>query len=132
MGKPVTLIGVHHTKIMRMWPKASKLLNRSIEMSGGRLSQITVLDGLLNREMQLWLAPEGALVTQIVTYPTGLKVMALLLVGGTMGKWLHLLPKIEAWGRAEGCEVSELGRARKGWVKMLKDYNSMVFMEKRL
>ena len=128
----MSLVGVPFDRVMAAWPEASKLLNRSIEMSGGRLSQITVLDGLLNREMQLWLAPEGAMVTQIVTYPTGIKVMALLLVGGTMSKWLHLLPQVEAWAKAQGCEVSELPRGRKGWVKMLKDYNSMIFMEKRL
>ena len=91
-----------------------------------------MLDGLLNIEMQLWLAPEGAMVTQIVTYPTGMKAMSLLLVGGTMSKWLHLLPQVETWAKTEGCEISELPRGRKGWVKMLKDYNSMIFMEKRL
>ena len=128
----MSLAGVPYDKVLSAWPQASDLLNKSIEMSGGRLSHITVLDGLLNREMQLWLAPEGALVTQIVTYPTGLKVMSLLLVGGIMSEWLHLLPKIEEWARAEGCDVSEMSRGRKGWMKMLKDYNSMVFMEKRL
>ena len=128
----MSLVGVPFDRVMVAWPEASKLLNQSIEMSGGRLSQITVLDALLNREMQLWLAPKGAMVTQIITYPTGLKAMALLLVGGTMNKWLHLLPQVEAWAKTEGCEISELPRGRKGWVKMLKDYNSMVFMEKRL
>jgi hypothetical protein len=126
------LTGVPHNKVLSVWPLASRLLKKSIEISGGRLSHITVLDALLNREMQLWLAPEGAMVTQIVTYPTGLKVVSLLLVGGTMRKWLHLLPQIEEWAKSKGCEVSEMSRGRKGWIKMLKDYNSMVFMEKRL
>jgi len=101
-------------------------------MSGGRLSHITVLDALLHREMQLWLADGGALVTQVVTYPTGMKVVSLLLVGGEMDKWLHLLPEIEFWAKSEGCEVSELPRGRRGWTKILEGYNSMVFMEKRL
>jgi hypothetical protein len=126
------LTGIPHSEVLKVWPHASDLLNKSIEMSGGRLSQATVLDALLNREMQLWLAPEGAMVTQIVTYPTGIKVMLLLLVGGVMEKWLHLLPQVEAWGRSKGCDISELPRGRKGWSKVLKDYNMMVFMEKRL
>jgi hypothetical protein len=126
----MSLVGVPHNKVLSVWPTASKLLNKSIEMSGGRLSHITVLDALLNREMQLWLAPEGAMVTQIVTHPAGLKALLLLLAGGTMG--LHHLPKIEDWARSKGCEVSELPRGRKGWTRVLKGYKTMVFMEKRL
>lgn len=128
----MSLIGVPFNEVLGVWPEASKFLNRSIEMSGGRLSQATVLEALLNRETQLWLAPEGALVTQIATYPTGMKVVILLLVGGTMSKWLHLLPEIEEWARAEGCETSELPRGRKGWSRVLKGWNEMVFMEKEL
>ena len=132
MGCVGELVGVPYDKIRSVWLQASELLDRSIEMSNGRLNHTTVLDGLLNREMQLWLAPEGALVTQIVTYPTGLKTLMLVLVGGEMGKWFHLLPQIEQWGREQGSSISEMPRGRKGWARMLKDYNSMVFMEKRL
>ena len=72
------------------------------------------------------------MVTQIATYPTGLRAVMLLLAGGVMDKWLHFLPEIEAWAVSCGCEISEMPRGRKGWTKILKDYNSMVFMEKRL
>lgn len=126
------LVGIPYDKVLEEWPKASRLLRRSIEMSDGRLSHITVLDALLNREMQLWLAPQGAMVTQVVTYPTGLKVMLLLLVGGVMKSWLHLLPQVEDWAREQGCEMSELPRGRKGWARILKGYGTMVFMEKQL
>ena len=128
----MSLVGVPSDKIVGIWPHAFPLLKRSIEMTNGRLSYITVLGDLVNRDMQLWLAPNGAMVTQIVTYPTGLKALVLVLVGGEMNKWLHFLPEIEKWGKDKGCEVSEMPRGRKGWTKMLKDYNTMIFMEKRL
>ena len=128
----MSLIGVPFNEVLGLWPGASKLLNRAIEMSGGRLSQTTVLEALLNREMQLWLAPEGAMVTQIKTYPTGMKVVILLLVGGTMSKWLHFLPEIEAWAHSLGCSVAEI-EGRKGWARILKDWTeTTVSLERRL
>ena len=124
--------GVPFDLVHTVWEDVRELLIPAMERSGGRLDESSVLKSLLKREMQLWIAPGGAMVTQIATYPTGLKAAILLLAGGEMDKWLHFLPEIEDWARHAGCDVCELPRGRKGWTKMLTEYRTMVFMEKKL
>jgi hypothetical protein len=129
--------GVPASEVPDVWPSIKKFLDKPIELSNGRLSNLSVLDALLEREMQLWLAVDkevlGAMVTQIVTYPTGLKVLSVVLIGGKeMNKWIHLWPQIEEWGKSHGCKVVEIPRGRWGWSRVLKDWNAMTFMEKKI
>lgn len=129
--------GVPSSEVPDVWPVVSKILDPAIKRSGGRLSRASVLEGLLKREMQLWLAVDGeilgAMVTQIATHPTGLKVLVGLLVGGKdLKRWVHLWPHIEDWGRSLGCEVAEMPRGRGGWTRVFKDWNAMTFMEKKI
>lgn len=133
----MNLVGVHSTEVHDHWLTVREILDPAIKRSGGRLSKASVLEGLLNREMQLWLAVDegirGAAVTQIAIHPTGLKVLSALLVSGTgFGKWEHLWDEIEDWARTMGCRKSEIPRGRKGWARRLKGWTEMVFMEKEL
>lgn len=129
--------GVPASEVPDVWPSIKKFLDKPIELSNGRLSNLSVLDALLEREMQLWLAVDkevlGAMVTQIITYSTGLKVLSVVLIGGReMDKWIRFWPLIEEWGRFHGCKIAEIPRGRWGWSRVLKDWNAMTFMEKKI
>lgn len=133
----VRLVGVAAVEVADIWPRVSLILNPAIKRSGGRLSRGSVLEGLLKRDMQLWLAVDqgikGAAVTQICIHPTGMKTLSALLVAGVkFDDWGHLWGKIEDWARERGCEKSEIPRGRRGWKRKLKGWNEMVFMEKDL
>ncbi len=138
VSSSVELLGAPASDVPDVWPGVLDYLKPAIERSGGRLSCESVLKALLKREMQLWIAVEkneilGAMVTQVCVYPTGLKALTVQLIGGgDRRKWLHLWPHIEQWGAERGCGVAEIPRGRKGWVKILKGWNEMVFMEKEL
>ena len=133
----VRLVGVPASDVAAVWPVVFKHLEKPIAMTGGRYSPASVLDALLNKNMQLWIAVEkqvlAALITQIGIYPTGEKALVALLIGGRgVNDWVHLWPQIEQWGRAAGCRYAEIPSGRKGWKKLLKGWNTMTFMEKEL
>ena len=88
------------------------------------------MPGLLERfvrgEWQLWLVwdgtPRAIVGTELYVEMTGLKCcMIRFCTGGGAAEWSHLLGKIEAWARDEGCTYLDM-LARKGWAKHLPDY----------
>ena len=89
------------------------------------MSPATVYSTLCAGGMRLWLIDFeryiGALVTEIVTWPTGLKVARFVLAGGFDSKsWMDLLPFFEEYGRNNGCKILEIS-GRPGWEKRLPD-----------
>ena len=133
----IRLAAVPAGMVQGVWPHVRDILQPAIDRSGGRLDEPSVLDGLLKRDMQLWLALEygisGAAVTQVCVHPTGMKTLSALLVAGKdFHKWSQLWGGIEDWARSKGCARSEIPRGRKGWTKVLKGWDEMTFMEKEL
>ena len=123
--------GIPADRVHMAWPEAREYLLPAIERTGGRLDESSVLSALLKREMQLWMAERGAMVTEVITYRTRLKAAQIVLVGGKMDKWLHLLPVIESWAQSLGCDVIETD-GRKGWSRILDWAETTVHLERRL
>jgi len=63
--------------------------------------------------VQLWPAPNGCLVTEIVTYPR-CKVLNVFLGGGEIGQLADMHEAVIAWGKAMGCTKATI-QGRKGW-----------------
>lgn len=111
------------------WPIAAYLLGDVEQWSAGRYSLPTVKALLAKGAMQLWFAVvDGAAVaaatTQIITYPTGLKVLSFaLLAGEQFPVWAHLVDDFRHFAKQYGCQRIEaitrrgVGRAlvKRGW-----------------
>ena len=71
---------------------------------------------------QFWATEDGAMITRIVTYPSGVKVLDPHAAAGNINAVLgELKPFIEDWARARGCKyVRPAGR--EGWRKTMPDY----------
>ena len=132
----VRVVQVEAVQLPEAWPIAQPFLERAIERSSGRMSPGTVYETLRAGKMRLWLIHLekyiGALVTEIVSWPTGLKVARFVLAGGnTSERWMDLLPFFEEYGRNNGCKILEIS-GRPGWEKRLPDgwHKLAVEMEK--
>ena len=119
----ISVTKVERQEIVAVWPVALPYLEPAIERTSGRLDEATVFKGLVTGELVLWLIVRngllGALVTQIFTWPSGLRVARCLLAGGKdHTDWLDHFHLIEAWARENGCTILEAW-GRPGWEKSL-------------
>lgn len=119
------LVPVPAKDVAEAWPVVVGELRRAIKRADGVMTEETVYEALLSRDMQLWTAwqdgeLQAAAVTQIVSYP-GKKVAAIPLIGGRKrNDWLLFQPQFEEWARANGCDALE-GYARPGWLRVLSN-----------
>lgn len=108
------------------WSRVTPLLAKAVDRTP-KASLTSVLEDLLAEQMHLWLIFEerhllAAFVTEIREYPTGHKIVRVLLLGGEgHERWSHLLAEVEAFARAEGCRGVELV-GRPGWARVFPDY----------
>lgn len=120
-----------------LWAEVRPLLEPAIYWTGGRMSAATVFSGLALAQYQLWLVRGGEVVgaagvTEFRSYPTGLRTLAVLLLGGGgMKSWVHLWPDVEAWARRQGCAKIEIA-GRRGWLRVLGWRETTIDMEKDL
>lgn len=131
---------VERQEVPAIWSIAYPMLEPAIERTNGRLDEATVFKSLLTGELVLWVifkgGPIGSLVTQVFTWPSGLKVARYLLAGGKdHTDWLSNSPVIEAWVKEQGCTILEAW-GRPGWEKSLTKEDgwrrSGVEMEKKI
>ena len=137
-GPSSKLILIHPELIDEIWPQVEKHLDRIAPHSEGELTTEDFHTALLSKDMQLWVAVDdelqvlASMVSQIISYPRK-RVLRILAIGGVdMERWMGHLPAVEDWAMEVGCSSLELW-GRKGWQKMLKDWNdSYVVMTKDL
>lgn len=119
---PTILKGVPAQAVPEIWPHVARLIEIGLARLGGRYTVPQIKLDLIARDKQLWMALdketgdlEGLCITEILTYPSGLKKCnVFLLTGRERARWLAYAPVIEAWAEAEGCSGIEAW-ARKGW-----------------
>ena len=123
---PCSVDLIEPSYVPKVWPYAEPLLRPAIGRTGGRLSSETVYSWLCAGRFQLWMVrpTPTALVTEIRTFPTGLMVFTVLLLGGSDYRdWLWLWPKLEEWAAERGCTKADMA-GRKGWLRVLKDWKA--------
>jgi hypothetical protein len=134
----LTVEGVPAATIERVWPRVLPWIERALAEGLGHLDSTDLRAALERRDMQLWIARRedavvAALVTEIVAYPRR-KVCRLVLMGGEDGEreaWLPWLPLLEAWARAEGCDLVEI-YGRPGWARLVRHDRRRVVLERIL
>lgn len=125
------------------WRNFNSLLDPAVALQNEFSTQD--LAGFVARgEAQLWAMvdddtgiPVGALVTQISTFPSGLRACIILAAGSkdTQVKWdsmRSVLKTIENFAIDNSCDVVRVP-GRKGWARVFHDYETAyVVLEKRL
>jgi hypothetical protein len=92
-------------------------IEAALEYSGGTHNFDDVAEGLASGKMQLWPAPKGCIVTEIVVYPRK-KVLNVFLGGGELDQLLDMHEDVIAWSKAQGCVALTI-TGRYGWKKPL-------------
>ena len=76
--------------------------------------------GVTSGLFQLWPAPEGCLVTELVQYPQK-KVINVFLGGGKLEQLEVMHRDVIAWAKAQGCTGAEIN-GRAGWVRTFQKH----------
>lgn len=92
----------------------------ALEYSGGTHTFEDVCASILQGRMQLWPAPKGCAVTEIVAYPRK-QVLHVFLAGGEMQQILDMIESAVAWGKAQGCSSMTIA-GRHGWRRVLEKH----------
>ena len=134
-GRIVSYVPPKNVKVI--WSQVEPLLLRGIYYDDFSYDGRNLLDGILNKDMQLWISwkdkVESAVLTQITEYPK-FKVCRWFLAGGfNMKHWIdEMKDQVETWAIQNKCKRIELV-GRKGWLKTLKDYEAKhIVMTKEL
>ncbi len=131
------LIAIPPDKLAVVLPMIADLLAGVIDRSNGRYSAEGVLDHLTSQRWTLWVVfdgePRAIVATELYLDVSGIKCcMIRFCTGRDAAEWTHLLARIEAWARAEGCSKLDM-IARKGWARHLPDYKmTHILLEKDL
>lgn len=120
------------------WETVQSQIRTGAMRSGGRISEQSIRDGCRKGAMVLWIVVDergnhrGVVVTERITYATGLKTLCLLLVAGIGIKdWFHLVGDLEKMAREWGCSKIE-GWGREGWERVSGWKRVQVLLEKEL
>jgi hypothetical protein len=71
-------------------------------------------DAILAERMQFWPASSSFAITELLTAPSGVKIVNFFLAGGHLRELHVLLPVIEGWARSQGCHRA-MCIGRPGW-----------------
>ena len=91
----------------------------ALEYCGGTHEWEDIASGIADGRMQLWPAPKGCIVTEIVVYPK-VKQLNIFLGGGELDQIMDMHTDVINLAKAQGCSALTMtGRA--GWKKPLSD-----------
>jgi len=106
---------VNLDQLDRCWPWLVAALKRT---GVKHHTYASLRSDLLAGRAMLWPSEHGAVVTECVIEPDA-RVVRCWLGGGDMKAILAMVPGIEAWGRAMGCNVASV-EGRKGWERVFR------------
>ena len=92
-------------------------IEAALEYSGGTHDFSDIVEGISSGTMQLWPAPKGCIVTEIVIYPKK-KVLNVFLGGGELEQIMDMHIDVINWAKAQGCSALTM-TGRLGWKKPL-------------
>ena len=104
----------------RVWP----WLKPAIANFGDTHRKRHVWEAIDAGKVQLWWNDTAALVTEIAVFPTGARMINAWLAGGDLEGVLRLVPRIEAWAKAQGITRASITSGRPGWSRTLPGYRT--------
>lgn len=114
-------------EIPAQWDRIASYIDGANRHSSGRYSAVATFEALLQGQMQLWTIESkgkmvACVVTEIVTYPSGMQALSFVTVTGKQRKeWLDAWLPIAEWGWRQGCDLVE-SWARKGWAREMAQF----------
>ena len=126
-----------------IWPKIEPWIISALDHGGGLMTLRDVYQGLLGRNMKLWLAVDGdevkaCCITQITMYSAE-RHLTLLIAGadagaGGLDEWPAFHDVLENYAKVLECEAMEfIGRA--GWKRRVKELGyepTAIYYRKRI
>jgi len=122
---------VPRERLNETWGEITPILERATKISGGRFSNISVLDELLNDRISLWVVLHekkilAVFTVRIVNYVERRSLYVELLAGSRFKEWMEeMFIKMRGWGQVHKCTHIECG-GRRGWVKLGQKYGFKV------
>lgn len=93
------------------------LIESALAYSGGTHTFEDVAELVATGRAQLWPAPRGVAITEIVLYPRK-RVLHCFLAAGELDQILDMIDSAVAWGRTQNCTSLTL-TGRHGWQRVL-------------
>lgn len=94
-------------------------IEAALKYSGGTHHYGDIVDGVKSGMLQLWPAPKGCIVTEIISYPRK-KVLHCFLIGGELDQILDMEESLIHFAKHQECETIT-GAGRQGWRRVMKD-----------
>ena len=94
-------------------------IEAALEYSGGFYEFEDIKSEIIAGNMQLWPAPHGCLVTQILDFPRK-RVLHVFLGGGKLEQLAEMHSDVIAWAQAHGCDCATIA-GRAGWERAFRD-----------
>jgi hypothetical protein len=114
------LIEEQRVEFDRLWP----LLEQAVRRYGETHDKQHVWRRVESGDAQFWALPNSALVTEIVTYETGLREIRGWLAAGDIDEIASFVPLLEDWGRLAGCKRATI-TGRRGWLRAFNGYRDV-------
>lgn len=102
----------------RCWPWLDAALNTSPLRTHDREHVWALLE---SGEAQIWPTRNSVCLTEIKTYPTGIKVLFGWLAGGDLNEVKATTKALEDHARAMGCDAAAV-QGRRGWLRAFTGY----------
>lgn len=92
-------------------------IEAALKYSGGTHEFSDIVEAVMNGKMQLWPAPRGCAITEIVVYPRK-KLLNVFLAAGELDQVTDGIDAVAAWAKTQGCEGLIMS-GRRGWERVL-------------
>ncbi len=102
----------------RTWPWLDAALNTSPLRTHDREH---VWQMLQSGEAQIWPTRNSVCLTEVKTYPTGVKVLFGWLAGGDLSEVKATTEVLERYARESGCDAAAV-QGRRGWLRAFTGY----------
>ena len=110
---------MEHWRLSPDLQRCKPWIEAALEYCNGTHEWEDIVRGIAKGTMQLWAAPRGCIVTEIVIYPRK-KVINIFLAGGELDQIMDMDHDIGVWAKSHGC-TGGIMTGRLGWKKPLTE-----------
>lgn len=139
MTTDISCSGIPASEIQHAWPLVQELLENLTKRDDyvEELTPADMYESIRERNMQCWIIHRrdevfAVALTQILTFPSGLRILALPYLAGKRGgmkEWVHLKDGIlKDFAREHGCKFIRV-YGREGWKKIIKPARVRVVLD---